>query len=102
VTRQRPSIFQLGKVVDDGLTVVIKGWGFGLCMLACQCHRHPTAGHLAIQQDDREGRLGLMNFRGEPCDCCEPWTADELAAILRDNLVLEGLAVVEPLPDGQQ
>ena len=44
----KPSVFQVGKVRDDGRTVVISGWGLGLCAAACACHRHPSAGHLAL------------------------------------------------------
>ena len=28
---RKPSVFQVGKVRDDGRTVVISGWGLGLC-----------------------------------------------------------------------
>ena len=59
VTRSRkPSVFQVGKVRDDGRTVVISGWGLGLCAQGCACHRHPSAGHLAIEEDQAGGRLG--------------------------------------------
>src|SRR3712207_9024048 len=52
VSRSRkPSVFQVGKIRDDGRTVVISGWGLGLCAAACACHRHPSAGHLAIAED---------------------------------------------------
>ena len=63
MTRSRkPSVFQVGKVRDDGRTVVISGWG-----------------------------LGLATYAEGGCDCCEPWTADELAAILRDFSSLSAL-----------
>ena len=81
---RKPSVFQVGKVRDDGRTVVISGWGLGLCAAGCACHRHPSAGHLAIAEDQAGGRLGLASYRDGGCDCCEPWTAEELAAILRD------------------
>ena len=93
---RKPSVFQVGKIRDDGRTVVISGWGLGLCAAGCACHRHPSAGHLAIAEDQEGGRLGLVSFH-EECACCEPWTADELAAILRDFAALEGLHVEEPL-----
>ena len=48
---RKPSVFQIGKVRDDGRTVVISGWGLGLCAAGCACHRHPSAGHLAIAED---------------------------------------------------
>jgi len=92
VSRSRkPSVFQVGKVRDDGRTVVISGWGLGLCSAACACHRHPSAGHLAIAEDQAGGKLGLVSFREGGCDCCEPWTAEELAAILRDFSSLTAL-----------
>ncbi len=87
----KPSVFQIGKVRDDGHTVVISGWGLGLCASGCACHRHPSAGHLAIAEDQAGGKLGLASFREGDCDCCEPWTADELAAILRDFSTLAAL-----------
>ena len=98
VSRSRkPSVFQVGKIRDDGRTVVISGWGLGLCASGCACHRHPVAGHLAIAEDQAGGRLGLTTY-DETCDCCEAWTADELAAILRDLDTVASLQVAqEPL-----
>ena len=93
---RKPSVFQVGKVRDDGRTVVISGWGLGLCTEGCACHRHPTSGHLAIAEDQAGGRLGLVTF-DETCDCCEAWTADELAAILRDLKAVTSLQSQEPL-----
>jgi hypothetical protein len=49
----------VGKVRDDGHTVVISGWGLGLCAAGCACHRHPSAGHLSIAEDQAGGRLGM-------------------------------------------
>ena len=98
VSRSRkPSVFQVGKVRDDGRTVVISGWGLGLCAAGCACHRHPSAGHLAIAEDQAGGRLGLSSFAEGECDCCEPWTAEELAAILRDLDTVASLQAQEPL-----
>ncbi len=94
---QKPSVFQVGKVWDDGRTVVVSGWGLGLCARACVCHRHPSAGTLAIDEDQAGGRLGLVSFREDGCDCCEPWTADELAAVVRDLQRVSGLDAEEPL-----
>ncbi|HEX2072377.1 MAG TPA: hypothetical protein VHF92_01225 [Geodermatophilus sp.] len=94
---QKPSVFQVGKVWDDGRTVVVSGWGLGLCASACVCHRHPSAGILAIDEDQAGGRLGLVSFRPGGCDCCEPWTADELAAVVRDLQRVSGLDAEEPL-----
>jgi hypothetical protein len=97
VSRSRkPSVFQVGKVRDDGRTVVISGWGLGLCAAGCACHRHPSSGHLAIAEDQAGGRLGLATF-DEACRCCEPWTAEELAGILRDLKTVASLQSQEPL-----
>ena len=93
---RKPSVFQIGKIRDDGRTVVISGWGLGLCSAACTCHRHPVAGHLAIAEDQSAGRLGLVSYEAD-CDCCEPWTADELSAVLRDFQLLAGIDAEEPL-----
>jgi hypothetical protein len=93
----KPSVFQIGKIRDDGRTVVISGWGLGLCASACTCHRHPVAGHLAIEEDQSGGTLGLVSFGEDGCDCCEPWTADELAGVLRDFEILAALDASEPL-----
>src|SRR4051812_31919172 len=94
---RKPSVFQVGKVRDDGHTVVISGWGLGLCAAACTCHRHPVAGHLAIAENHDGGSLGLVSFADGGCDCCEPWTAQELAGVLRAFGVLSRLAAQEPL-----
>ena len=94
---RKPSVFQVGKVRDDGRTVVISGWGLGLCASGCACHRHPSAGHLAIAEDQAGGRLGLASSSEGGCDCCEPWTADELSAILRDLDTVASLQSQEPL-----
>ena len=93
----KPSVFQVGKIRDDGQTVVISGWGLGLCASGCACHRHPLAGHLAIEEDQAGGRLGLASYSEDGCTCCEPWTADELATILRDLSAVESLEAQEPL-----
>ena len=94
---RKPSVFQVGTVHDDGRTVVISGWGLGLCASGCTCHRHPSAGHLAIAEDQYGGALGLVSYRDGGCTCCEPWTADELAAVVRDLQILAGLDAQEPL-----
>src|SRR5688500_8805676 len=72
VSRSRkPSVFQVGKVRDDGRTVVTSGWGLGLCAAGCDCHRHPSSGHLAIAEEQAGGRLGLATCDEEigraPC-----------------------------------
>jgi hypothetical protein len=98
VTRgQKPSVFQVGRVWDDGNAVVVSGWGLGLCASACACHRHPSGGTLAIAEDQTRGLIGLVSHRHGGCDCCEPWTADELTAIVRDLEMVAGLDAPEPL-----
>jgi len=96
--RPKPSIFQLGKVHDNGPAVIVSGWGLGMCASACRCHRNPEDGQLALAEDQAAGQLGLRSFSDSgDCDCCEPWTSSELSAILRDVAVLEALQVQEPL-----
>ena len=95
--KPKPSVFQIGKVRDDGHTVVTSECRLGLCASACACHRHPSAGNLAIDEDQAGGRLGLVSFADGGCDCCEAWTADELSAILRDFRTLAALEVQQPL-----
>ena len=94
---QKPSVFQVGRVWDDGNAVVVSGWGLGVCASGCACHRHPSAGSLAIAEDQSRGLLGLVSYREDGCDCCEPWTAEELSAILRDLNTVAGLQAQEPL-----
>src|SRR4051812_4783566 len=98
VTRSRkPSVFQVGKVRDDGRTVVISGWGLGLCAQGCACHRHPSAGHLAIAEDQAGGRPGLASYSDGGCDCCEAWTPEGVAAVLRGLDAVTSLQAQEPL-----
>src|SRR3954447_11557969 len=58
----------------------------------CPCHRHPDSGHLAIDEDQTRGRLGLVSPAAGGCHCCEPWTAYELADVLRDLAHIEALS----------
>lgn len=75
----RPSIFQIGKVFERDGSTVITGWGLGLCITRCACHRHPNNGHLYIAEDQELGLVGLRSFTFDgTCNCCLPWTADEL------------------------
>jgi hypothetical protein len=95
--RQKPSIFQLGKVHDNGPSVIVSGWGLGMCATSCSCHRNPEDGQLALAEDHTGGSLGLRCFAdGGRCDCCEAWTSAELSAILRDVAALEALDASEP------
>ena len=93
----KPSIFRVGDVRDDGTAVVVSGWGLGMCAMACSCHRDPVGGQLAIDEDAGTGMLGLACHAEGGCDCCEPWTAEELSAILRDLAAVEALVAQEPL-----
>lgn len=80
---RRPSIFQLGTVLDTGTHLIVKGWGLGLCEPHCGCHRHPDGGYLVIVEDVGAGTVGLKSF-AEGCGCCEPWHAEELQGFVRD------------------
>lgn len=93
---QKPSVFQVGTVWDDGDTIVVAGWGLGLCIAACDCHRHPSTGSLAIAEDHAAGLIGLTSHR-DGCDCCEPWTAEELAVVVRDLEMVAAFDTPEPL-----
>jgi hypothetical protein len=94
---QKPSIFQLGKVHESGASVIVSGWGLGLCASACRCHRDPDDGQLALAEDQTGGSLGLRSFSATgDCDCCEAWTSAELSAILRDVAAVEALDASEP------
>lgn len=79
---RRPGIYQVGSVVDTGTHMIVRGWGLTLYAAACPCHRHPQGGGLVFVEDRIAGTFGLRSFR--PCTCCEPWTAEELAAIISD------------------
>src|SRR3954453_22694058 len=94
---QKPSIFQLGKVHEQGSSVIVSGWGLGMCASSCRCHRNPDDGQLALDEDQSGGSLGLQSFTATgSCECCEAWPSAELSAILRDVAVLEALDAAEP------
>ena len=59
---QKPSIFQLGKVHENGPSVIVSGWGLGMCVSSCRCHRNPDDGQLALAEDQAGGKLGLRSF----------------------------------------
>jgi hypothetical protein len=95
--QQKPSIFQIGKVHEHGGSVTVSGWGLGMCAPSCPCHRNPADGQLALAEDQTGGSVGLRSFTDDgSCDCCEPWTAAELGAILRDVAILDSLESSEP------
>jgi hypothetical protein len=95
--RQKPSIFQLGKVHESGPSVIVSGWGLGMCASSCRCHRNPEDGQLSLAEDQAGGRLGLHSFTDSgDCGCCEAWTSAELSAVLRDVATLEALDAAEP------
>ena len=75
----------------------MSGWGLGPCVPGCVCHRHPSAGGLAIAEDQARGLIGLVSHRDGGCECCEPWTADELGAVVRDLEMMAGSDAPEPL-----
>lgn len=80
---RKPSLFQIGKVTDDGYRIRIFGWGVGMCVSKCHCHRDPATGLLQIDQSSEPALLGLKSFKDSPCPCCEPWQAQELVAIVQ-------------------
>jgi hypothetical protein len=88
---RRPGIFQIGQVHDDGTTITVSGWGLSWCVARCTCHQVAPDGGLRILEG-HGGSLGLATLRPE-CDCCAPWTADELAAIPTD------LAAIQAAPE---
>ena len=95
--RQKPSIFQLGKVHENGPSVIVSGWGLGMCASACRCHRNPEDGQLALAEDQAGGSLGLQSFTDSgACDCCEAWTSAELSSIRRDVAGVAALDGAEP------
>jgi hypothetical protein len=95
--QQKPSIFQLGSVHENGASVIVSGWGLGMCVSACRCHRNPADGQLALAEDQAGGSLGLRSFTVDgQCDCCEAWTSGELQAILRDVAAVGALESQEP------
>jgi hypothetical protein len=79
-----PAILQVGEVIDDGRTVLIRRWMLGRCASQCRCHQHPANGQLYIAENPMAATLGLRSFAPGGCDCCQPWTAEELATIVRD------------------
>jgi hypothetical protein len=84
VTRH-PGIYQVGVVAHHGDTTTISGWGLCPCSSRCTCHV-PLAIH---QNQAAAGLLGLA--KNTDCDCCVPWTADELEAVMRDMVDLATL-----------
>ena len=87
----RPSIFRIGQVHDDGATVTVTGWGVGLCMTGCICHQDPQTRELRIDDDTPAGTLGLLSHR-PGCTCCSPWTVAELTGVLNDLADIEALS----------
>jgi hypothetical protein len=95
--RNKPEIFQIGTVVDDGRTITVTKWGVGPCARCCPCHRNPATGGLLLLQNNSSGSLGVTSF-GPPCSCCEPWSYSELAGFLRDLDRIQSLTTVEGQP----
>lgn len=81
----RPRIVNVGAVTEDleSEEIRIHGWGLGPCAANCACHRHPETNQLSLLEDAVNGRLGLTTYRDD-CECCEPWTVEELAAVVSD------------------
>jgi hypothetical protein len=93
VRGSRPSIFQIGSVHDDGETVSIFGWGIGLCMAQCPCHKLLN-GQLGLAEGV-DGSLGLISKR-PGCGCCEPWSPYELIDVLADFAAIQNVPEVQP------
>jgi hypothetical protein len=91
--RPKPSIFQVGIVrrVDGGL--VATGWGLTTCASRCPCHLDRFTGALSLSENAALGTLGLVSYRadGVACGCCEPWSTEELAAIVKDFAAVAAL-----------
>lgn len=92
MTDRRPAINQIGKVTDDGEIIKVSGWGISWCAARCTCHLIVAAGfHLRLHEGD-DGSLGLATSR-PGCDCCQPWTVEELTAITAE------LAEIQAAPE---
>lgn len=90
----RPSIFKIGHADDIGNgngARLLYGWGLEQCASGCVCHRHPVTGNLVLHEDNRSGYLGLISFAPGGCDCCQPWSSVELAAIVQHLTDIEAL-----------
>lgn len=87
---RRPGIFRIGTVRDTGDAIHVAHWGLTFCADGCRCHTHPGTGQLAILEDQATGDLGLVSYR-PGCDCCTPWTCDELVAVVRDLADIDSL-----------
>jgi hypothetical protein len=92
----RPGIVQVGEVIDDGRTVLIRGWGIKRCASQCRCHSHPANGQLYIVEDPVAATLGLRSFAPGGCGCCQPWMVEELASIVRDLKDLSEMETTTP------
>src|SRR3954452_6635623 len=90
---RQPALERIDHVHDIGNGYLfVTGWDLGSCVTGCPCHRHPDSGQLAIDQDQTRGRLRLVSPAAGGCHCCEPWTAYELADVLRDLVHIEALS----------
>lgn len=90
----RPGVLKIGTVRTVGNMTTVEGWGLATCARHCSCHHKPSDGQLSIFQNEQLGLLGLVSFR-TGCNCCVPWTADELAAIVTELDELEHMPTQE-------
>lgn len=89
IDHRRPGIFQIGEVIVDEETVQVRGWGLCLCFAQCRCHFHPASGSLYVFEDDDRGLLGLQSFAPGGCNCCAPWSTEELHDVLATLYALQ-------------
>lgn len=100
MNRNRPGIWQIGTIRDEGHRRIPTHWGVGLCIDACKCHMNPLDGKLNIHEDPNLSVLGLARYIDIGCTCCEPWTVDELQAML-DTLAKIEASVAPPATEDQ-
>jgi hypothetical protein len=90
--RAKAAITRVGTVKRLGSITAVTGWTLGLCLRGCDCHRDPHTSGLTIRQG-ANGQISLAKYR--VCDCCEPWTWQELQGFLTD------LAAIQKLPTAE-
>lgn len=98
---RRPRIMRVGQAMRLSTgTLVVRGWSIAPCLSMCECHTHPQLGVPVIVQDAGRGLVGLRSFVPGECGCCQPWTAEELEAVIRDFRAIAALAASFPAKGG--
>jgi hypothetical protein len=90
--RAKAGITTVGTITHRGSIITIAGWTLIRCLRGCNCHQHPQTRTISLKQG-ASGQVGLAKYR--VCDCCEPWTWQELEGFLTD------LAAIEELPTAE-